>query len=139
MRNVVSVLLVFGPWLALTLGCAEGRRQALPKTLTDEHRRAINSALSAKKYPRPISLEITDGGWLVATFELPGRAPGGSFEAFGTDAVITVREAMLPFKLVQSYRVTVNGPSPGTGLIRRYGSARFIEGGRVEWEDGIRR
>ena len=41
---------------------------------------------------------------------------------------------MLPFKIVESYRVTLNGPSPGTGLIRRYGSARFFEGGQVTWE-----
>jgi hypothetical protein len=106
-------------------------------TLTEEHRKAIYSALSVKKYPRPVSIEMTDGGWLVTTFELPGRAPGGSFEAFGTNAVVAVREAMLPFHITEMYRVTVNGPSPGTGLIRRYGSARFIERGRVEWQDGV--
>jgi hypothetical protein len=72
------------------------------------------------------------------TFEISGRAPCGSFEAFGTDAVVAVREAMLPFHLTDKYHVTINGPPPGTGLIRRYGSARFIEGGRVEWEDGLR-
>ena len=138
MRNALSAFLVFAIWIALVLGCVGGRHQASPKSLTEEHRKAIYSALAVKQYPRPVSLEITDGGWLVTTFELTGRAPGGSFEAFGTDAVITVRETMLPFRVTERYRVTVNGPSPATGLIRRYGSARFIEGGGVKWEDGIR-
>jgi hypothetical protein len=79
---------------------------------------------------------------LTATFTFAqtggfNHPPGGSFEAFGTNAVVAVREAMLPFHITEMYRVTVNGPSPGTGLIRRYGSARFIEGGRVEWQDGV--
>jgi hypothetical protein len=140
MRNALAVSLVFTIWLAVVLGCAgsaNSRRQSTARTLTQEHRQAIYSTLAAKRYPRPVSLELTDGGWLVATFEISRRAPGGSFEAFGTEALVVIREAMLPYKLVDSYRVTVNGPSPGTGLIRRYGSARFIEGGRVEWQDGV--
>jgi len=115
------------------LGCANSRTTTR-KVLTTEHRVAIKEALKAKNYPAPTSLEITDGDWLVATFQLSGGIPGGSFQGFAQDAVITIREAMLPFHLVHAYRVTLNGPPPGTGLIRRYGSARFIEGAQVEWE-----
>jgi hypothetical protein len=134
--SFVSLAVVSTLWLALVLGCAgSGSRQSSsPKQLTTEHRNAIKAALRSKSYPAPTSLEITDGDWLVATFELSGRVPGGSLQRFGEDAVVTIREAMLPFHLVEAYRVTLNGPSPGTGLIRRYGSARFIEGGQVEWE-----
>jgi hypothetical protein len=134
--SLVSLATIVGLWFCFTVLCcsAGGRRSITASTeLTTEHRNAINSALRANGYPSPQSLEISEGGWLVATFELRGAARGGSFEAFGTGAVVTIREAMLPFKTVSNYRVTVNGPSPGTGLIRRYGSARFIEGDRVQW------
>src|SRR5688572_23329463 len=122
-----SLSFVFLVWLALILACtgSRSRQASSPKQLTTEHRNAINAALRAKKYPTPTSLEITDGGWLVATFELGGSVPGGSLQGFAENAVVTIREAVLRFHLVESYRVTLNGPSPGTGLIRRYGNARF--------------
>lgn len=85
-------------------------------------------------YPMPQSLEINDTGFLVATFELRGRVSPLSVKTFAEDSIMAIREAMLPFKIVEAYRVTLNGPSPGTGMIRRYGNARFIEGGQVEWE-----
>ena len=138
MSSAIGALLsIVALWACMAFLCCAGA-PGTPRELSAEHRNAINSALRSRGYPLPQSLEINEGGWLVATFELSGRPPGGSFEAFGTDAVVTIREAMLRFKLVNNYRVTVNGPSPGTGLIRRYGSARFIEGGDVEWEEGIR-
>lgn len=110
--------------------------QAVPKYLTEQHRSAINARLRSVGYPAPVSLEINGDGWLVATFELRS-VPSGSFRSFGENAVVAIREVMLPFHLTDKYRATVNGPPPGTGLIRRYGSARFIEGGEVQWKDGV--
>lgn len=114
------------------LACARSERPRAD--ITPEHRNAIERVLSARRLPSPPdSLEVNDSGYLVATYEL--RAPpDGSIRSHGEDLVIAIREAMRPFNLVHAYRVTLNGPSPGTGLIKRYGSARLLEGGSVEWE-----
>lgn len=100
--------------------------------LTTEHVNVIRQALKAKGYPAP-TLTVSDGGFLVATFELQ-HLPQQSFRRYAEDALLIIRNAMLPFNAFQNYRVTLNGPSPGPGLIRRYGNARFIEGGSVTWE-----
>jgi len=104
--------------------------------------RAIADALSEAGFPAAQAIEI-DNGRLVVTFEFDDaaltllEAKGfGSAREVASKAVITVRNAELPFDLVDSYRVTMNGPSPGPGLIMRYGSARFSEGGAVAWEPG---
>jgi hypothetical protein len=132
--NSYKMALISVCWLALALGCANSRQPRRSLTLTDEHRTAINKALKAKHYPAPESLEITEGGFLVATFQINGPVTPNSLEGFATGSLLAIREAMLPFKVVDNYRVTLNGPSPGTGLIRRYGNARFIEGDQVRWE-----
>jgi hypothetical protein len=75
---------------------------------------------------------MTDGGWIVVTYQLSN---GLRARAIAEEAVLATREAMLPYQLDAHYRVTVNGPSPGTGLITRYGSARFTD--RVEWQSGL--
>jgi len=108
-------------------------RKTEPRQLTEEHRRAITTALQEKGLPAPESIEIS-GGYLVVTIELKGNMSEGVPRRTGEGAVITIRNAMLGSGLVDSYRVTVNGPSPGPGLIRRYGSARFLEDYKVTWE-----
>lgn len=70
---------------------------------------------------------------MVATYQISN---GAQAKSLGEGAVLAMREAMLPYRITESYRVTVNGPSPGTGLIRRYGSARFTD--RLEWESGLK-
>jgi hypothetical protein len=108
---------------------------------------AINTALDKAQLIPPEKIEIADSGKrLVVTFQIPEShdwalrvARVHSLREYGTKAVITVRNAELPFNLVKHFRVTLNGPSPGPGLIHRYGSARFSEGGAVEWEAGITR
>jgi hypothetical protein len=124
--------LAFLIWLTFTLGCAGGRSTSSQTQLTVEHREAIQKALKTKGYPTP-TLSVTDGGFLVATFELQ-KLPQESLRAYAEDAVLTIRNAMLPVHAFQNYRVTLNGPSPGPGLVRRYGNARLIEGGSVRWE-----
>lgn len=119
--------------LLAILGCANSNRSSRPKSLTSEHREAIRVALRSKSLPSPSSLEISDVGWLVATYEISN---GAQARDLGERAVLAIREAMLPFKFDGHYRVTVNGSSPGTGLILRYGSARFTD--RLEWEAGLK-
>ena len=104
-------------------------------------RQAVVAALQQAKLPRPESIEVTDGDWLVTTFEFDDAAltqmaaAGGAWQKnLATKAVIAIRNAALPFGMVKSYRATLNGPSPGPGLILRYGSARFSEGSTVSWE-----
>lgn len=118
-----------------------------PKPLNPSQTQVVNSALKSAGLPLPKSMEVT-GGYLVATYELDvdndavlaGLASAGitSPKELASKAVLTIRNAALPLKLVSSYRVTLNGPPPGPGLITRYGSARFSEGGSVSWEPGTK-
>lgn len=130
-EKTINLALALGLGLIAALAC-NGSKPAPRPQLTAAHSDAIQKALKAKGYPAP-SLEITDGGFLVATFELQ-RAPQPSPRVFAEDALLTIRNTMLPFRVVDKYRVTLNGPSPGPGLIRRFGNARFIEEGKVTWE-----
>lgn len=107
---------------------------------------AVTAALAEAGLPAAQSIEITDGSRLVATFEIDDAALAKMVAAgitspkeFASKAVITVRNAELPFDLVDDYRVTMNGPPPGPGLVMRYGSARFSEGSSVSWEPGAPR
>lgn len=129
MKAALAVLLL----AAMVLACSQSRKSE-PKTLTSEHRDAIRASLKSRGIPNPASLELNDVGFLVATYELQKQP--SNVRGFAESALLAIREAMLPFKAVENYRVTVNGPSPGTGMIRRYGSARMI-GGVVEWESGL--
>jgi hypothetical protein len=106
-------------------------------------RKAVTTALDEAGLPAAQSIEITESNRLVATFQIDdpvfekmAEAGVRSPREFATRAVILVRNAALPFKVVDDYRVTMNGPPPGPGLIMRYGSARFSEGGSVAWEPG---
>src|ERR1044071_906583 len=113
-------------WVAVVLACNISKPTPSRPQLTAEHSDAIQKALKAKGYPAP-NLTISDNGFLVATFELQ-RTPQQSLRAFAEDALLTIRNTMHPYRIFDRYRVTLNGPSPGPGLIRRYGNARFIEG-----------
>lgn len=121
-------------WLALVLGCNAGRTTKPRPQLTSEHRTAIIKALKAKGYPEP-DLEMSDTGFLVATFTL-SAPPRQSLKGYAEDALMTIRNTMYPHDVKKNYnyRVTLNGPSPGPGMIRRYGVARYIEGDQVTWE-----
>lgn len=95
---------------------------------------SVTQALSVKDLPAPVSLGLV-GNFVVADFEVSQaqlRSFGYSAEAFGKAALLEIREDLLRFSF-KNFRVNVNGPSPGTGLVRRYGSARYIDGGSVEW------
>ena len=102
-----------------------------PKILTPEHHAAIGRTLTAKAFTIPDRIEVTSTGFVTATYEVPASL-AIPHRRFGEDRLLAIREALLPFGF-KNYRVNVNGPPPGTGLVRRYGAARFIDGGSVEW------
>jgi hypothetical protein len=125
-----TAMLVVGVADFLLAACSFGP----PPELTAEHRRDIERVLHDANLPQPTTLEVNNSGFLVATFEVDRDDVRGSIRVFAESAVLAIRNAMYPHKVFQSFRVTVNGPSPGPGLVRRYGSARFLEGGSVEWQ-----
>jgi hypothetical protein len=104
--------------------------------LGEQDRGNIAAALRSEHLPQPKTLEVTSSGWLVATFELAPQEFRGSGQDFAEKALLAIRNTMYRYKPMHAYRVTLNGPSPGPGLISRYGSARFIEGDKVEWDAG---
>jgi len=108
--------------------------QPLLAELKQEDREIIASALRDARLPQPQSLDINDTGYLVATFE-PTQPPSrAAAESFATIAVFAIRDAMIRRNVVSNYRVTLNGPSLGRGLVLRYGSALLSEGGSLEWQ-----
>jgi hypothetical protein len=103
-------------------------------SLKQEDRELIATALRDAQLPQPQSLDINDIGYLVATFE-PAQPPSRTAaESFATTALFAIRNAMVRRNVVSQYRVTLNGPSLGRGLILRYGSALFSEGGSLDWQ-----
>ena len=113
-------------------GCGTPAKKPEP-ALSAEHRSEIEAALQAKGFPIPSSLEI-ESGWLVATFILYDPRSAAYLESFATDSLLVIRNTTRPHGIVRNYRVTLDGPPPGPDLVLRYGSARFIEGGKLVWE-----
>jgi hypothetical protein len=81
--------------------------------------------------PQPNTLELNDIGFIVANYQV-SPLEGRRAQAFGQECLLAIREALLA-KGYRDYRVNVNGPPPGTGLTMRYGSARLMDGGTLEW------
>lgn len=102
-----------------------------PSAMTAEHRMAIEAAHKPHAWELPVNVEISSAGFVVADYQVPVTLAIPP-RTFGQERLLAIREALLPFGF-KNFRVNVNGPPPGTGLIRRFGSARFIDGGCVEW------
>jgi hypothetical protein len=106
-----------------------------PSALSAQHLEAVTAELKRQGFNPPKSIEVASTGFVVAEFELTEaavRAYPGTMRQFGESRLVAIREALLPFGF-DDFRVNVNGTPPGTGLVRRYGSARLIRGGQVEW------
>jgi hypothetical protein len=129
-----------GRWLLIAIGAVVvlvsllaliGRlNDTTPAELTNEHRAAVSAAHKQHAWIEPVSIELR-GGFVVVDDEYRTNiaiAP----QTLGETRLLAVREALLPFGF-QNFRVNVNGPPPGSGLIRRYGSSRFIAPGLIEW------
>jgi hypothetical protein len=103
-------------------------------SLKYEDRELIATALRDARLPEPQSLDINNVGYLVATFE-PAQPPSrAAAETFATTALFAIRNVMGRRNVVSNYRVTLNGPALGRGLVLRYGSALFSEGGSLDWQ-----
>jgi hypothetical protein len=91
--------------------------------------------LKSRALTQPDDLTISGAGFVTADYVLADayRAQLAiPLSAFAEVRLLAIREALLPFGF-KNYRVNINGTPPGTGLTRRYGSARYIDGGKVEW------
>ncbi|HXG69479.1 MAG TPA: hypothetical protein VNJ04_02585 [Gemmatimonadaceae bacterium] len=110
-----------------------------PPPLTAVHRTAIVDALKEKDLPAPQSIEMSDGGYVVLTYEQPTMiyVLVGPRE-FAETVLLTARNALATQEAFNRYRVTLNGPSPGPGLIRRVGTLRW-NSGSATWETDPRR
>jgi hypothetical protein len=120
--------------LSAVVGCGAA---AEPRELTDEQREAVMSAFRMDGRVPPESIELV-GNCVVAEFLLTDehrRELQNPVREYAERRLIMIREALLPFGFTD-YRVNVNGPPPGTGLIKRYGSARLMGNGSVEWLTG---
>lgn len=121
-RDVVAVLVL----VVVASGCSEPA-----PTFTEEHRKLVIDELRLKGYERPVSLEQRSDGFVVADFEVEGtrRKPA---RTFGEERLLAIRNALYGYGF-KDFRVNINGPSPGPGLTSRYGSARLMEPGTLEW------
>lgn len=112
----------------LCLACA-GKTDPLTQVQVDE----VANALRTKDLSAPKSMEVRSG-FVVSAYELDEAevVRNTPLRAFAESRLLAIREVLLPYGYVD-YRVDINGPPPGTGLIRRYGSSRYINGGTIEW------
>jgi hypothetical protein len=109
-----------------------GRPGGSTPTLTPAMRDEVFAALEAQQLGEPNSLMLRDDGWIVADFELSDTTLQRQHQTYGEQRLVVIREALLPHGF-KDFRVNLNGPSPGTGLVRRLGSSRYIDGGSLEW------
>lgn len=122
--------------LALVLpACGEKSEvQKAEQVLSAANREAVIAALREKGYQPPNSIEFSDSGYLVVKFTVSNPPSPQYLEKFAKETLLIVRNTLYSTSPVRSIRVTLDGPSPGPDLVLRYGSARFTEGGKVEWE-----
>jgi hypothetical protein len=125
------------PALALLLACVACAAEVPP--LTSENESAVRAELERRHLTAPKRLFV-DHGFVIAEYELTKAeiVAAQPLRTFGQDRLIAIREALLPSGY-KDYRVNVNGEPPGTGLTQRFGSARFIDPGEVEWITGTDR
>lgn len=119
--------------VVILIGCG-GPTEKTQSGLSTQQESEIQAALQEKGFPAPKSLKVNESGWLVATFVLSDPKSAAYLENFATEAILTIRNTIYSYHVVSKYRVTLDGPPPGPGLVLRYGIARFIEGGKIEWE-----
>jgi hypothetical protein len=118
------------------IGSLMGLKSGEARTLTDEQRHAALTALDARHLSAPVALDVAASGFVTADFEVSETAADGlgrvGLRKIGESRLIAIREALLPYGFT-NYRVNINGPSPASGLTRRYGASRMTDGGSVEW------
>ncbi len=107
-------------------------RPAQPTPLSAEQAAAVTGAHQKRAWIQPTSMEISGAGVVTASYEL-AEQPLIPLKTLAETRLLLIREALLPFGL-SDYRVNLNGPSPGPGLVRRLGAATFLGGGPLNWK-----
>jgi hypothetical protein len=134
-RRGLGKLILGGLGLLLLLfiiaGVLGGPSSSVPRSLSAVQIKDVEATLRSRGFDPPRGLEVNDIGFVVADFEITGLDALRA-KSYGEERLLAIREALLVDGF-RDFRVNVNGPSPGTGLVRRYGSARFISGGSLEW------
>lgn len=135
----VAILVLAGIFGALVLlgSISQSRIENGPSAppLTAQLREDVYRGLSMKTLSQPQTLEVTAAGVVVADYEITdAQRLGVNVRRFAEDRLFAIREVLLR-EGFRDFRVNVNGPPPGTGVIRRYGSARYFENaGKAEWD-----
>ena len=134
-RSLMSALRLLA--VAAAAAVALASCSSTPPPLSQNQKELIGYGLQKVNFPAPTSLEVNNSGFVVATFGGvdPSRVADGG-RVFAKTALIRIREQLLPAGTYKQFLVTINGMSPRTGKISRYGSARLIEGGQLDWEQG---
>lgn len=131
--GIIAVSIAAGIALLMLISIFSPKKpRPVDPALSASDRETIKRAFEADGFVLVPAIEMR-GRWLNVTFILT-RQPDGGMRSFAQKAVLTLRNANLGGHPVDGYSVTLNGPPPGPGLVRRYGVARFIEGGSVEWD-----
>ena len=130
----VSTLAVF---VLLAVGTSEVERLEPSETAELERLAAepVSEALQEIGFTGRHEVEVTDREWLAVTLHYD-RSPINP-ETIGRNAVVAIRNQIYYRDDIdiERFRVSLYGPPPGPGMVRVYGSARFIEGGQVTWSD----
>ena len=64
-------------------------------------------------------------------YEAPDTVAVSQRRAFAEERLLAIREELI-VEGYKNFRLNLNGPSPGTGLVRHYGAARIINGS-LDW------
>jgi hypothetical protein len=133
-RIFPTILAVIGLFIVglFIVNALSGPSQSVPKFLSAVQIKDVEATLKSRGFDPPQRIEVNNIGFVVADFEIDGFAVLRA-RSIGEERLLAIREALIGdgFK---DFRVNINGPSPGAGLIRRYGSARFVGiGGSLEW------
>jgi len=128
---MTSLLALLGGLLLLTV--VEHLSQ--PTALLPEHRAAVAKALAGRGLTAPRALSLSSHGFVTAEFALDEpdvRQLRMPLREFVEQRLFTIREGLLPFGF-RDFEVHVDGDSPGTPRVTRYGAARITESGPMRW------
>jgi hypothetical protein len=128
---ITSLLALLGGLLLLTV--VEHLSQ--PTALLPEHRAAVAKALAGRGLTAPRALSLSSHGFVTAEFALDEpdvRQLRMPLREFVEQRLFTIREGLLPFGF-RDFEVHVDGDSPGTPRVTRYGAARITESGPMRW------
>ena len=117
--------------LALALLALTACNSPVPQLRPEDHEH-VRKALKAHGWTEPTSLELRDDNFIVIDYEVPDTVAVSQHRAFAEERLLAIREELI-VEGYKNFRLNLNGPSPGTDLVRRYGAARIIEHGSLEW------